>query len=127
MMLKPMLFGLALACAGAHAQISASSPYPYPAPLAPQYSPPTYDHDALAKAQKCMRGYAMRFASTTALPQDVADAALEACEHERFLAGVARAHGYANTVDLNTLRADEPDLRRAAIQALLEARFPKTH
>lgn len=99
-----------------------SAPMPYvPMPL----PAPTYDRDAYAKAEKCMRSYATRFAATGALPQDVADAALEVCHKERSAAALTRMGGHATSVTIATLQADEPDLRRAAVAALLEARYPK--
>jgi len=89
-------------------------------------APPSYDPEAYAKAEKCVQQYAVRFAPTAALPQDVADAALSACHRARQEAAIARAHGYAANVTMTTLAVDEPDLRRSAIQALLEARFFRT-
>lgn len=87
-------------------------------------SAPAFDPDGYEKAERCVKGYAVRFAQTTALPQDVADAALAACEKERVQAARTRARGAAPSMTMQ--QVDEPDLRRAAIRALLEARFPRT-
>lgn len=107
----------------AMAQPTPVQPAPAPAP----YFPPQggFDPDAYVKAEKCMRAYAVKFAPTPALPQDVADAALEVCHHERYMAAVLRMRGMLNSVTSDTLLVDEPPLRRVAVAALLEARYPK--
>lgn len=93
-------------------------------------SAPAESFGAYRAAEECMRAYGRRFAPTSANPQDVADAGLQACHGQRWAAAVAKARRngaqsddvaarYANT------EPDEVNLRRAAIMALLEARYPK--
>lgn len=91
-----------------------------PAASAPQFT-------AYAEAETCMRSYARRFAATPAAPQDVADAALEACFSKRYAAAVAKAQRYGAPPGTASTQADEPSLRRVAIMAVLEARYPRTH
>lgn len=117
-----VLFVTGLALAGVAAAQTSDPPLVPGVPASP-----AYDHDAYAKAEKCMQAYAVRFAATSATPQDVVEAALAACLKQREQAAIARAHGYANQVTITTLAADEPDLRHAAIRTLLEARYLKSH
>jgi len=120
-----------MACAAALMVVASSwgqqAPASYP-PLSSFAIPgpasaPMFDPEGYEKAERCVKAYAVRFAQTTALPQDVADAALAACEKERSQAARTRARGSSPTMTL--LQVDEPDLRRAAIRALLEARFQR--
>jgi hypothetical protein len=122
--LLQLVFGATMA-ATCCAQEASAPAYP---PLAPMPPPaPPYDVNAYAKAEKCMRAYAVRFAATAALASDVAEASLEACHKERSAAALARASGNARYVTIATLQSDEPDLRRAALMAILEARYAKAH
>lgn len=89
---------------------------------APAASAPGFT--AYAEAESCMRTYARRFAGTQAAPQDVADAALGACFSKRYAAAVEKAQRYGAPAGTASTQADEPALRRVAIMALLEARYP---
>lgn len=77
-------------------------------------------------AEACMRAYGQRFAPTAASPQDVADAALQACFSKRYAAAAEKAQRYgAPAGSTANTQPDEQSLRRATIMALLEARYPK--
>lgn len=74
---------------------------------------------------KCSRDYGLRFVKSTALPRDVAEAAVQACGEERKVAlGEFQATAKMDT-DL-MFRYDErlaQDVHRTALRAVIEGRF----
>ncbi len=72
---------------------------------------------------ECVRGYALKYVKTPAAPQDVAEAAISACDTENsmLLASTAKMVG---SVDAATVVLDHSQrtAQRAAVRLLLEAR-----
>lgn len=86
---------------------------------------PTVDEALMSAkvAQNCVAFTARGYASTTELPQDIADAALSECHLQRAAAMSDRSSITGGNQDFNR-QADE-ELRRIAIAAVLESRHPK--
>lgn len=72
-----------------------------------------------------MREYGRRFGPTNAAPQDVADAALASCFRKRYAAAAESAQRRRLPATAANTDTDETGLRRLAIQACLEARYPR--
>jgi len=80
---------------------------------------------ALAEYYECVKGYALKFAKTTAPASEVAEAALSACSDSYqtlFSANLAFVGSMETAQRLGSLANDAA--RRWAIKSLLEARFP---